>query len=246
MSRTPISPPHSGPRPSATQPPLAGAVSRPIFLPATILRVLLLPKPPSTPRCTASTPLLQATLSFQFPSRLTYCGKVLSFFHNLVPGISLRGGPSNLSGPTHSPHTRSMIGGGQHPHALPEAGRRRGSRPEVPAGGGREESRSVKDSIRSGQGGEAGVSARSCPGNFAWIPPAVWPSRRRGNCPMSEGLVPAALSSPPPPSPSAQSWSFASEINALLGEPVFLGSVLSAAPCEPIPQLTFFQIYGSN
>lgn len=92
---------------------------RPIFLPATILRVLPLPKAPfySPQHRIHTTSTGHSPFSVSEPPHLPW--KVPSF-HNLVPGISSQGAGllSNLSGPTHSPHTRSMIGGGRHPHAL--------------------------------------------------------------------------------------------------------------------------------
>ena len=161
-------PPHTGPRPSATQPPLAGAVSAPHLPPRhhppgsfSPQATFLLPaaphphhfyRPPSVFSFRAASPTVEG-----------------AFLPQPSPGNQLRGGGAPFE---------SLWSHPLPPHALndwwrpasprpPEAGRRRGSRPEV-CRWGREESRSVR-LHPEGQGGEA-ASARSCPGNFAWIP----------------------------------------------------------------------------
>ena len=140
-----------------------GRSTRLIFFPATFLQVLPLPKPPfhSPGQHSHTTP----TAYPEFPLSALRHLPGLCFLPQLSPGNLLSEGAgllSNLSGPTHSDHMRSVIGGSLHPQ--PGAGRRRaaGRKSERVDG---VKSCSKKDCIRGGRSGQV-ASARACPGGL--------------------------------------------------------------------------------
>ena len=216
-------PPHTGPRPSATQPPTAGAVYAPHLPPRHH------PPGSSSPQATfllpeAPHPHLFCRPPSVFSLRAASPPVEGAFLPQPSPGNQLRGGGA----PFESLRSHPLP-----PHALndwwmpasprpPEAGRRRGSRPEV-CRWGIEESRSEKDSIRRAKAGRPRARARARE-ILLGFPPAAWTSRRRAReRPNERG--PRALSHSllrPLLLHRLRAELLSGEINTLLGEIRFL------------------------
>ena len=121
-----------------------------------------------------------------------------------------------------------------------EAGRRRGSRPEV-CRWGRVESCSVKGSVRRAEAGSPRARARARE-ILLGFSPAAWTSRRRARGrPNERGLRTLPHSHFRPLLLRRSELSFkAVKLMLRLGKFGFLGSLRSEAPCEPDPSVVIF------